>query len=104
MYPNIARIKKKCTFNQVRGAFGVNESDNIGKIGFVAVQAAPSFSSSFPVPLAGEDKMPCLIPCAIDQDTYFKVTRDVAPRLGERKPALLHSKVLSCASKVRRAR
>ena len=36
--------------------------------------------------------MPCLIPCAIDQDPYFRMTRDVAPRLGFLKPALIHSK------------
>ena len=35
--------------------------------------------------------MPCLIPCAIDQDPYFRMTRDVAPRLGAVKPALVHS-------------
>ena len=36
--------------------------------------------------------MPCLIPCAIDQDAYFRMTRDVAPRLGYKKPSLIHSK------------
>ena len=36
--------------------------------------------------------MPCLIPCAIDQDPYFRMTRDVAPRLGFLKPALMHAK------------
>ena len=36
--------------------------------------------------------MRCLIPCAIDQDPYFRMTRAVAPRLGEWKPALVHSK------------
>jgi len=35
--------------------------------------------------------VPCLIPCAIDQDPYFRMTRDVAPRLGYLKPALVHS-------------
>ena len=35
--------------------------------------------------------MQCLIPCAIDQDPYFRMTRDVAPRLGHHKPALIHS-------------
>merc|ERR1712146_730010 len=30
--------------------------------------------------------------CAIDQDPYFRMTRDVAPRLGYLKPALIHSK------------
>lgn len=36
-------------------------------------------------------QMPALIPCAIDQDPYFRMTRDVAPRLGLPKPALLLS-------------
>ena len=34
----------------------------------------------------------CLIPCAIDQDPYFRMTRDVAPRLGHHKPALIESR------------
>jgi tryptophanyl-tRNA synthetase len=42
-------------------------SDNIGKSSFPAVQAAPSFSSAFKIPLKGAPNMPCLIPCAIDQ-------------------------------------
>jgi tryptophanyl-tRNA synthetase len=29
--------------------------------------------------------------CAIDQDPYFRMTRDVAPRLNFPKPALIHS-------------
>lgn len=32
-----------------------------------------------------------MIPCAIDQDPYFRMTRDVAPRLGFPKPSLLYS-------------
>lgn len=34
----------------------------------------------------------CLIPCAIDQDPYFRMTRDAAPRLGHLKPALIESR------------
>ncbi|KAM3185406.1 hypothetical protein ACTXT7_006419 [Hymenolepis weldensis] len=33
----------------------------------------------------------CLIPCAIDQDPYFRMTRDVAPRIGMPKPSLIFS-------------
>lgn len=33
----------------------------------------------------------CLIPCAIDQDPYFRMTRDVAPRMGMPKPSLIFS-------------
>ena len=37
-------------------------------------------------------KVRCLIPCAIDQDPYFRMTRDVAPRLGYLKCALIESR------------
>lgn len=90
-YQNVIRIQKCVTFNQVKGIFGFDDSSPIGKIGFPAVQAAPSFSSSFPFIFGDKKKVPCLIPCAIDQDPYFRMTRDVAPRLGYLKPALLHS-------------
>merc|ERR1739848_227120 len=58
----------------------------------------PSFPSSFEIPLCGQDKMACLIPCAIDQDPYFRVTRDIAHKLVpsdhplKGKPSLIHSK------------
>ena len=82
------------TFNQVKGIFGFGDSDCIGKISFPAIQAAPSFSSSFPFIFKGKKDVPCLIPCAIDQDPYFRMTRDVAPRLSLPKPALIHSSFL----------
>lgn len=92
-----------------------------GKISFPAIQAAPSFSNSFPQIFGSRKDIACLIPCAIDQvremiqsltcstvldaffvlvcnfiissvqDPYFRMTRDVAPRIGYPKPALLHS-------------
>merc|ERR1719391_1596136 len=90
-YQTICKIQKCVTYNQAKGIFGFDESCNIGKIAFPAIQAAPSFSSSFPF-IFGENKtVPCLIPCAIDQDPYFRMTRDVAHRIGGLKPALLHS-------------
>jgi tryptophanyl-tRNA synthetase len=92
MYPNICRIQKKITYNQSKAVFGFQGSDNVGKSAFPAVQAAPSFSSSFPTIFGPDSNVMCLIPQAIDQDPYFRVTRDVAPRLGYLKPALIHSK------------
>ncbi|XP_075222776.1 tryptophanyl-tRNA synthetase [Lycorma delicatula] len=89
-YQNVVRVQKCVTFNQVKGIFGFGDSDVIGKISFPAIQAAPAFSTSFPF-IFGNANIPCLIPCAIDQDPYFRMTRDVAPRLGYHKPALLHS-------------
>lgn len=73
-------------------------SSNIGKIHFAAVQGASSFASSFPH-IFGTDEsetqlIPALIPCAIDQDPYFRVTRDVAQRIHFAKPSLIHSRFL----------
>jgi len=90
-YKNILRIQKCVNLNQVRNIFGFVDSDCIGKVGFPAIQAAPSFSSTFPLIFNNRKDLPCLIPCAIDQDPYFRMTRDVAPRLQFPKPALLHS-------------
>jgi tryptophanyl-tRNA synthetase len=92
MYPNILKVQKCVTYNQVRGIFGFSGTDNIGKSAFPAVQAVPSFPSTFPIPLRGQEGLRCLIPQAIDQDPYFRMTRDVAPRIGMLKPALIHSK------------
>ncbi|KAE8897152.1 Tryptophan--tRNA ligase, cytoplasmic [Phytophthora fragariae] len=92
MYPQILKVQKCVTYNQVRGIFGFTGSDNIGKSSFPAIQAVPSFSETFPVVLGGRKGLRCLIPHAIDQDPYFRMTRDVAPRIGYLKPASMHSK------------
>jgi len=94
LYPNVLRIEKAITFNTAKSSFGFSDSDCIGKISFPAIQAAPSFSSTFPHIFGDKKDIPCLIPCAIDQDPYFRLTRDVAPRLKFPKPALIHSKFI----------
>ncbi|KAM3322741.1 tryptophan-tRNA ligase, cytoplasmic [Capsicum chacoense] len=89
-YKNMVKVAKSVTYNKVVGIFGFTGEDHIGKVSFPPVQAVPSFSSSFPH-LFGNDNIRCLIPCAIDQDPYFRMTRDVAPRIGYHKPALIES-------------
>ncbi|KAL0297417.1 UNVERIFIED_CONTAM: Tryptophan--tRNA ligase, cytoplasmic [Sesamum radiatum] len=90
-YKNMVKIAKCVTYNKVVGIFGFSGEDHIGKVSFPPVQAAPSFPSSFPHLFSGKDSLRCLIPCAIDQDPYFRMTRDVAPRIGYHKPALIES-------------
>ncbi|XP_072930137.1 tryptophan--tRNA ligase, cytoplasmic [Epargyreus clarus] len=92
-YQNMLRIQKCVTFNQVKGIFGFGDSDVIGKITFPSIEAAPAFSTSFPF-IFGDKVVPCLVPCAIDQDPYFRMTRDVAARLKMPKPSLLHATFL----------
>ncbi|GAB1221407.1 hypothetical protein ENUP19_0274G0036 [Entamoeba nuttalli] len=91
MYPVVTKIQSRVTFNQVKGIFGFQPHDNLGKISFPAIQAAPAFPESFPH-LFGKQKIRCLIPCAIDQDPYFRMTRDHAESLGAYKPSLIMSK------------
>ncbi|KAJ2958310.1 hypothetical protein NQZ79_g6077 [Umbelopsis isabellina] len=91
-YHNVVKISRCITANQSRSTFGFVDTDCIGKYHFVSVQAAPSFSNSFPQIFGTKSDIPCLIPCAIDQDPYFRLTRDVAQKLKYPKPSLIHAK------------
>ncbi|KAL7722291.1 tryptophan--tRNA ligase [Entamoeba marina] len=83
MYPLVTQIQSR--------EFLISTKDNVGKISFPAIQAAPAFPSCFPH-LFGKNKIRCLIPCAIDQDPYFRMTRDHSEALGAYKPSLIMSK------------
>lgn len=91
LYPIVCKISRHITLNKVVGTFGFSSSDHIGKYMFPAIQAAPSFSACFPQIFGQNDQVQCLIPCAIDQDPYFRMTREIADTLHWRKPALVHS-------------
>lgn len=91
-YENVVRTSRQITTSTAKAVFGFTDSDCIGKLHFASVQIATAFPSSFPEVLGLPPKTPALIPCAIDQDPYFRVCRDVADKLRFAKPALLHSK------------
>ena len=82
------RVAKKVTYSTARAVYGFDNSMNIGAIWYTALQAVPAFLHS---EIYGV-KTPCLIPCAIDQDPYWRVTRDVAEKLGYYKPASIQNK------------
>jgi tryptophanyl-tRNA synthetase len=90
LYPIAIEIARRITFSTAKSVFGFSNSTNIGMIGFPPVQAAPCFLPS----LMEGRPTPVLIPAAIDQDPYWRVTRDVAGRMGYYKPAQIHSKFL----------
>src|ERR687887_834684 len=90
LYPIATEIAKRITFSTAKAVFGFSNSTNIGLIGFPPIQAVPCF-----LPSIIEGKLtPVLIPAAIDQDPYWRMTRDVAERMGYYKPAQIHSKFL----------
>ena len=104
---NTTEFEKLVTNNQVRGAFGFDGSTNIGSNAFAAKQCVAAFASSYPFIFGNDIKtyhrskelaaMPCLIPCAIDQDPYFRLVRENCGRMDHPtpKPALIHSKFLT---------
>lgn len=62
LYPAVARFQKYVTKNQLKGIFGVTESDNTGKYAYPAVQASPCLSTSFPHIFPAKEKVQCFIP------------------------------------------
>ena len=81
LYPIAAEVAKKINFSNTKAVFGFTNDTNIGMIFYTSLQSAPCFI---------EDK-PVLIPLGVDQDPHFRLTRDVAPRIGKPKPALIHN-------------
>ncbi len=90
LYPIAVKVAKKLTWNTVKATFGFTDSTNIGLIFYPSLQIAVAF---LPSELRRE-AVPVLIPCAIDQDPYFRLARDVADVLGYPKPATLYSKFI----------
>ncbi|RZN55271.1 MAG: tryptophan--tRNA ligase [Candidatus Methanomethylicota archaeon] len=90
IYRIAVRIARHITFSTAKATFGFTESSNIGIIFFPAMQAAPCFLYQI---LEGKDAH-VLIPCAIDQEPYWRISRDVAPKLRFRKPAGIYSKFI----------
>ena len=84
------RIAKQVNYSTVKAVFGLNDQSSIGQIFFTAIQSAPCFIDS----IKKGRNTPCLIPCGIDQDPHFRITRDVAPKLGFYKPAGIYCKLL----------
>ena len=90
MYPEAIKVARKITFSTVKATFGFGNDTNIGSIFYTAMQAVPAFLPS----VIKKQKMPCLIPHAIDQDPHFRVSRDIIPKLGYPKPASIQCKFL----------
>ena len=85
MYKTACEVAKRTTASTAKALFGLQDSDNVGKYFYSCMQSVPCF---LPTLLEGRPAK-VLIPCAIDQDVHFRLTRDVAPKLGYEKPATI---------------
>jgi len=84
VYPLLMKAARKITNSTVKAVFGFDDSTNIGLSLYPAYQTLPTFF----------EKKRCLIPCAIDQDPYWRIQRDIAEGLGYYKTAALHCKFI----------
>ena len=84
LYPLAAQVAKRLNFSNTKAVFGFTNETNIGMIFYTSLQSAPCFIEDGPV----------LIPLGVDQDPHFRLTRDVAPKIGREKPALVHSMMI----------
>ena len=90
LYPLAIRVARRITYSNVKAVFGFEPSTNIGLVFYTALQTVPAFWPSWK---EGRE-VPCLIPCGIDQDPHFRLTRDIAEGMGYPKPALVHSRMV----------
>jgi tryptophanyl-tRNA synthetase len=90
MYPIAVEVAKRTTASTARALFGLKNEDNVGKYFYSCMQSVPAF---LPSVWRGKPTQ-VLIPCAIDQDVHFRLTRDVAPKLKYPKPSTILCKFL----------
>jgi tryptophanyl-tRNA synthetase len=86
LYKTAVQIAKKITASNAKAVFGFKDDSNIGMFFWPAMQAAPCILPS----ILSKEKVRTLIPAAIDQDPYWRIVRDVAPRMGYPKTAAIH--------------
>ncbi len=97
LYPLALGVAKRVTYSTAKAVFGFTDSTNVGSIFFTSMQSTPAFLPTQELREKKGDKkaiVPVLIPCAIDQDPHFRVTRDVAEKMGYPKPAGIYAKFM----------
>lgn len=102
LYPWALEVAKKLTYSTTKAVFGFGDDSNVGEIFFTSVQSVPAFLPSIEARekqgAKGTETVPVLIPHAIDQDPHFRVTRDIAEKIGFPKPASIHCTFLPSLS------
>ena len=87
LYKIAVQISKRVTASTAKAVFGFTNDTNIGMYFWPAMQAAPCFLPS----IRHGKPIRTLIPAAIDQDPYWRIVRDVAPKMGFPKTAAIHN-------------
>ena len=88
----MSEIHKTINFKTLTKIFGFDEHANAGMILWPSYQIGAAFSEAYPHLF--RKKTLCLIPYAIDQDPYFRLSRDVAKKLKLLSPCSIIGKFI----------
>jgi tryptophanyl-tRNA synthetase len=84
---------KKVKISTLKAVFGLDDSCNLGQFVWPIYQSAAAYSQFYSF-LKDQDPLVCGVAYAIDQDPYFRIARDVAPKIEAHKPAGIMTKFL----------
>jgi tryptophanyl-tRNA synthetase len=99
LYRNIVLVMNQTSGNMIHGIYGLDLNNSIGQLSWPCFQVAPAFSTSF-ANIFGNEHVQCLVPMAIDQYPYFRMAREIAQKLGFKKPATIQSRFLPSLEQV----
>jgi tryptophanyl-tRNA synthetase len=92
VYTNIynfaVKLSRPVTVSMAKATYGYSDESNVGLFFYPAVQSAHVLLPQ----LFGYEQV--LVPIGIDEDTHLRISRDVAPKFGLNKVAVLHSKYM----------
>ena len=90
IYTNIynfaIKLSRGTTLSTIRATYGYKNEDNPGLFFYPAIQAAHVL-----LPLEEFKFDEVLVPIGPDEDTHLRICRDLAPKFGLKKPAIIHS-------------
>ena len=78
-------MNNNASIKSIQSIFGLNKTGNIFMYNWPVYQSAAAFWQSYPH-IFGTRPAVCCVPHAIDQDPYFRLARDIAPKMNLLKP------------------
>ncbi len=88
IYNLAIRFSRGTTYSQIKATYGYEGSTNPGIIFYPAVQTAHIL---LPETEDFGKIENVLVPIGLDEDSHIRICRDIAPKFGMKKPAILHS-------------
>ncbi len=86
MHDTVHDMLKNININTVKAIFGIENNACLGQLMWPVYQSAPAFSRCFADIFGKQQNVRCLVAYAVDQDPFFRLSRDVASSINSLKP------------------